>query len=229
MARKARTATRLAAGVGIMLAAMAGSISVAQASAPVRPGIQPPLRVQARVTVPPRAVSAAALSQAEMVPPDTLQAIANLALQPFTFEAEDWGDRPDLGFSVQDMSGWGSQWSGNKQIFWNPQPPGSSFKWDFSAPGGAMLRIYLTAAPDYGNMSIRLGCYQKVSENYYQLRSQHLLSYEGHASSVSRRMVAYPLAIDPKCKTADMFRLLFTSQPMSGRVLGGIDSIVVSK
>jgi hypothetical protein len=42
------------------------------------------------------------------------------------FEAEDWGDDPKLGFVVQDMTPFGSGWSGNKQIFWNPGPPPSS-------------------------------------------------------------------------------------------------------
>jgi len=172
--------------------------------------------VQTRV-VAPRVVSSATLPQAEMVAPEQVHAMTNLILQPFTFEAEDWGDRPDLGFTVQDMAGFGNEWSGNKQIFWNPQPPHNAFKWDFSAPGGKMLRIYLTAAPDYANLTIRLGCYRQVSENYYQLMSQRFMSYNGYASTVIRRQVVYPLVFDPQCQNADMFRLLFTAQPAGAR------------
>lgn len=228
MVRTPRHKARLLATLGAFLAAGAGFVFPAQASEPVKPVIQAPLRAQTRV-VTPRVVSSATLPQAEMVAPELVHAMTNLVLQPFTFEAEDWGDRPDLGFTVQDMTGFGNEWSGNKQIFWNPQPPHNAFKWDFSAPGGAMLRIYLTAAPDYANLNIRLGCYRQVSENYYQLMSQRLMTYNGYASTVTRRQVVYPLVFDPQCKNADMFRLLFTAQPAGNKTFGGIDSIVVSK
>ncbi|HSQ96704.1 MAG TPA: hypothetical protein VLM18_11490 [Croceibacterium sp.] len=127
------------------------------------------------------------------------------------------------------MSGWGSEWSGNKQIFWNPPADVHSFKWDFSVTGGKMLRIDLTAAPDYAPLTITLGCYRQLSQNYYQLQSQHEMHFAGYATSVRRQTVGLPLSIDPKCVSADMYRLLFVAKPQEGRTFGGIDMIEVNR
>jgi len=233
IARRARHRTRLLVAFGALLAAGGGSAVLAQATQQEAqrieaPRIQAPIQVQKRA-IAPRVVSGATLSKNEAVAPELVHKLDIPAILDFTVEAEDWGEMPELGFTVQDMSGWGSEWSGNKQIFWNPQPPAKAFKWDFSVTGGKMLRIYLTAAPDYANLSIKLGCYRQVSENYYQLSSEHKMFYEGYATSVRRRSVAYPLTFDPKCATADMYRLLFIAQQSEGRTFGGIDSIVVTR
>lgn len=223
----------LLAALGAVLAAGGGSALPAQASEPeVRrteaPKIAAPVRTHTRV-IAPRVLAAPTLSQAETVAPELVHRMDIPALLTFTVEAEDWGDKPELGFTVQDMSGWGSEWSGNKQIFWNPQAPAYAFKWDFSVAAGKMLRINLTAAPDYADLDIRLGCYRQITENYYQLDSQHNLFFEGYATSVRRRSVSYPLTIDPKCRNAAMYRLLFVARQREGRTFGGIDSIVVTR
>jgi len=237
MARNAEHNARYPAALGTalgaaLLAAGGGFTLPAQANEPVKPAIlapvQPTLQVQKRA-VAPRVVPKAALPPSATIAPDQIHKMVQLPLQPYTFEAEDWGELPNLGMSVQDMSGWGSQWSGNKQIFWNPLPPYYAFKWDFSAPGGQLLKINLTGAPDYADLTIRLGCYRQMSSNYYQLKSQHLLSYKGYASTVLRRTVTYPLFVDPQCKAADMFRLTFTATQSAGKTFGGIDSIEVTR
>ncbi len=224
-----RKAAGLLTAFGALLAVAGGSPALGQQNVqPVTPRIQAPVRAQARV-IAPRVVSLATLPKTETVAPNLVHRMASPALLNFTVEAEDWGDMPDLGFTVQDMSGWGSEWSGNKQIFWDPQPPGKAFKWDFSVTGGKMLRVYLTAAPDYADLSITIGCYRQVSDNYYQLQSQHSMVYEGYATSVRRKSVAYPMTSDPKCATADMYRLLFVALQKEGKTFGGIDSIVVTR
>lgn len=219
---------RIPAVLGALLLAGASAVSIAQAGEPVRPAIQAQPRVHVRATLP-RVTPSAVLSQSEMVAPENIHAITNLALVPYSFEAEDWGEMPELGFTVQDMSGWGSQWSGNRQIFWNPQAPGNAFKWDFSAVGGRLLHINLTAAPDYADLTIRLGCYEQVSEHQYQLRAQVTRAYNGYAAAVTRRQVIFNVALDPRCRDADMFRLLFTANPVTNRRFAGIDNIVVTR
>ena len=233
IATRARHRTRLLAAFGALLAVGGGSALLAQVSAPEAqrieaPRIEAPVRTQTRV-IAPRVLAAPSLSQAETVVPNLVHRMDIPELLTFTVEAEDWGEMPELGFTVQDMSGWGNFWSGNKQIFWNPQAPAYAFKWDFSVAAGKMLRINLTAAPDYADLDIRLGCYRQVSENYYQLESQHNLFFEGYATSVRRRSVVYPLTNDPKCRTADMYRLLFVAKQREGRTFGGIDNIVVTR
>jgi hypothetical protein len=227
-AARARRRTLLLAACGALLASGAASAVLAQATVREAPRIEAPVRAQTRV-IAPRVLAAPTLTQAETVAPDLVHKMDIPALLTFTVEAEEWGDNPALGFTVQDMSGWGSDWSGNKQIFWNPQPPGYAFKWDFSVTAGKMLRINLTAAPDYANLDIRLGCYRQVSANYYQLDSQHNLFFEGYATSVRRRFVSYPLTVDPKCRDAAMYRLLFVAKQSEGRTFAGIDSIVVTR
>ena len=213
---------------------LAGGAAAAEAP-PVLSGAQPALQqqtsLQARVRASalPRRAEIAPLPARATIPPDQLHALTALAMRAYFFEAEDWGEIPELGFTVQDMSGWGSQWSGNRQIFWNPQAPGNVFKWDFAAPGGRILRIHLTGAPDYADLVIRLGCYRKLGENQYQLAAQRTLSYNGRASQVVRRQVAYPLYLVPQCRTADALRLVFTANPVSNRKFAGIDAIEVSR
>ncbi|GGD88688.1 hypothetical protein GCM10011515_05450 [Tsuneonella deserti] len=167
------------------------------------------------------------LAPAESIPADQVLRLALAPLTDWVFEAEDWGERPELGLSVQDMSGWGSEWSRDRQIFWNPQPPAYVFKWDFSVSAARYLRINLTAAPDYAPLTIRLGCYRQTAANYYQLLSEHVMYHDGYATSVRRQSVGFPIVVDPKCKTADMYRLLFVAKPSEGRTFGGIDNIVV--
>lgn len=228
IASRRKTAGLLAAFGALLAVAGAPQALGQQSVQQVTPRIQAPVRAQARV-IAPRVVSLATLPQTATVTPNMVHRMAIPALLNFTVEAEDWGEMPDLGFTVQDMSGWGSEWSGNKQIFWNPQPPSQAFKWDFSVTGGKVLRVYLTAAPDYANMDITLGCYRQVSQNYYQLQSQHKQFYNGYATSVRRQVVVWPLTFDPKCASADMYRLLFVAKQSEGRTFGGIDSIVVQR
>lgn len=227
-AGRGRRRTRFLAAFGALLASCAGSAAVAQVTVREAPRIEAPVRAQTRV-IAPRVVAAPTLAQVEVVAPELVHRLDIPALLTFTVEAEEWGEMPELGFTVQDMSGWGSEWSGNKQIFWNPQPPGFAFKYDFSVAAGKMLRINLTAAPDYANLDIRLGCYRQLSENYYQLDSQHNLFFEGYATSVRHRFVSYPLTVDPKCRDAAMYRLLFVAKQSEGRTFAGIDSIVVTR
>ncbi len=151
------------------------------------------------------------------------------AMTHTVFEAEDWGDIPTLGLSVQDMTSFGSTWSGNKQIFWNPAAA-HSFKWDFKAPAGKRLTLDLTAAPDYGLMKITLVCYKQHAPPYtfYVPVETVARTHDGYATSVRRQRVE--ILLSAPCRQADAYRLIFTlTQASPDRRFGGIDRIVVAK
>lgn len=208
------------------------SLLLAGAAPPtLGPRIAPPVVQEvARQAVQPAVVDdPAALPPTLTIAPDRIRAMTSLVLQPYTVEAEEWGDMPALGLSVQDMTGWGNQWSGGKQAFWSPQEP-KAFKYDFSAVAGMLVIVNLTAAPDYADLQVKLGCYRKVNDVQYQYLGQMLKGYEGFASQVTRRRVIFAVANHPQCRNADSYRLVFSVMPSPpGRVYGGIDSIVVTR
>jgi len=166
--------------------------------------------------------------------PDTVQetkvdiSAALYAMKHTVFEAEDWGDIPKLGLSVQNMAPFGNRWSGDKQIFWNPV--GKSFYWDFKAPSGKVMSLDLTSAPDYGVMKIALLCYKKqgLYNAFYHVVGKAARTHDGYAATVTRKRVSIPLQAG--CAFADFYRLFFALNASSGnRRLGGIDRIVVAK
>lgn len=129
------------------------------------------------------------------------------------------------------MTPFGSGWSGNKQIFWNPVF--YRFQWDFKAPDAKTLALDLTAAPDYGKMKITLRCFITIAGQFgmpIPSAAEQVKMYDGYATSVQRRHLL--LFQYGQCMKAKGYRLTFELWPSSAhpdRRLGGIDRIVVSK
>lgn len=217
--------------------ALSGFALLAGASAPPVILGPAPAATQAASQAPVVRPSAArANGTAELPPrltlsPDRIRAMTALVLQPYKVEAEEWGEIPELGLSVQDMTGWGSQWSGGKQIFWAPGDM-NSFKYDFSAVAGVLVVVNYTTAPDYADVQVKLGCYRKVGDGpgQYQYLGQIVRSYSGYSQTVARQRLVFPVRNHPQCRNGDAWRLIFTMLPSaSGKVRGGIDSILVTR
>ncbi len=65
----------------------------------------------------------------------------------------------------QDMRGFGSQWSGNAQLFWGCPQSGSELTVSFEVTeAGSGLRFGFTKAPDYGTFEVSLDG-KKIGEN----------------------------------------------------------------
>ncbi|HEX9181315.1 MAG TPA: hypothetical protein VF859_13020 [Burkholderiales bacterium] len=62
------------------------------------------------------------------------------------------------GVTVQAMAGFGSGWSGNAQLFWTGGKVGAVLDLviDVPAPGTYGVELYLTRAPDYGDVKIEV-------------------------------------------------------------------------
>lgn len=151
------------------------------------------------------------------------------AMTHTVFEGESWGEIPELGLSVQDMTSFVGKWSGNKQIFWNSNVA-ASFKWDFAAPGAKSLTFDMTGAPDYGIIKIRLFCYRKTAQGYFVPMGTRERVYDGYATSVRRKTTGISLLGSPPCASADAYRLVFIfASTAADRRFGGIDRIVVAK
>ena len=83
-----------------------------------------------------------------------------------TFEAEAFGDHPELGLSVQEMSGFGAGWSGNAQLFWRPNRPMTWVRLPFRIePGSYAVRIDMPQAPDYGTVDLSI-VYRASAANF---------------------------------------------------------------
>jgi hypothetical protein len=59
---------------------------------------------------------------------------------------------------VQEMSGFGSGWSGNAQLFWSEGAPGAVLDLlvDVPADSRYAVEIYMTRAPDFGKLSFEI-------------------------------------------------------------------------
>jgi len=157
-------------------------------------------------------------------------AAALYAMTHTVFEGEAWGEIPELGLSVQDMTPFAGKWSGNKQIFWNASVK-PVFQWDFAAPKAKSLTFDMTAAPDYGTITIRLFCFRKTPYGTYMLKGTLQRIYDGYATSVRRKTTAITLlGAYNNCYGSDAYRLIFSfTATAPGRRYGGIDRIVVTK
>jgi hypothetical protein len=60
--------------------------------------------------------------------------------------------------TVQAMAGFGSGWSGNAQLFWSGGAVGAVLDLviDIPAPGTWGVELYLTRAPDYGDLKVEV-------------------------------------------------------------------------
>lgn len=91
--------------------------------------------------------------------------VAAAAVQPTQMEIEGEAFVTSGAFqlnggqaSVQQMSGFGSGWSGNAQLFWSEGAPGAVLDLLVDVPAASKyaLEIYLTRAPDFGQLSFEI-------------------------------------------------------------------------
>lgn len=213
----------------LAVASMSGPFSVLardqpSTSAPAGTSAQPSTpTISARARVDTAVLPRAADEQTAVAAKIDVSAVI-YSMKHTVFEAEDWGDIPKLGLSVQDMTPFGTAWSGNKHIFWNPTPivMYKGFYWDFKAPGTKTISIDLTAAPDYRKMQISLMCYVLAGPYKTPNLITQVRMYDGYATTVKRQNVTFA-----PCGGGPFYRLIF--KPFVGpanRPFGGIDRIV---
>ncbi|GMW08094.1 MAG: hypothetical protein QY320_00010 [Gammaproteobacteria bacterium] len=91
--------------------------------------------------------------------------VAAAAVQPAQMEIEGEAFVTSGAFQlnggqarVQEMSGFGSGWSGNAQLFWSDGTPGAVLDLLVDVPAAAKyaLEIYMTRAPDFGQISFEI-------------------------------------------------------------------------
>jgi hypothetical protein len=92
-------------------------------------------------------------------------AAANVSLRPrmLNFEAEDLFSANKImvgggNAGPQSMSGFGSGWSNNSQLFWGQGSPGAVLDLILDVPAAATyaVELYMTRAPDYGILKIEV-------------------------------------------------------------------------
>jgi hypothetical protein len=145
-------------------------------------------------------------------------------------EGEALGENPELGLFVQDMTSFGTSWSANKQLFW--KPGADSFEWQFKDRTARTIKLDLTAAPDYGSMTISLHCVRRMPPYYGKVMWLTLatVSFDGYAPSVQRKRVEMTKPAGSICDPPGIHKLVFKlTATAPDRRYGGIDRFWITK
>lgn len=132
-------------------------------------------------------LACAAVAYAQSSPADSMPAhlfegpVRTGERAALSYEAESFADgrlahAREGRMIAQDMRAYGSEWSGNAQLFFAARGRGSHLLMELPALGPAKYRVdvYLTRAPDYGRLRIGLGSGEKA------------IDFEGYAPGVER-------------------------------------------
>ncbi len=126
--------------------------------------------------------------------------------------------RPNAGnVSVQDMTGFGREWSGGSQLFWGPEKRGDRLDLPFSiaSSGNYKITSYFTQGPDYGIVRI-------------ELNGNSLFTFDGFSKQVQR---SEPLSFDSVPLTAgrNTLSLIVAGKGReSSGLLVGFDQMTIS-
>jgi len=119
---------------------------------------------------------------------------------------------------IQDMSGFGPQWAGRRQVFFQPKRLGRQFgvKIPVEVAGRYAVRLRITRAQDYGRFSLAV-------EGSAEPSTPHALEGTGPGVSLSN-----PIAVGTYTFAAGENRLVFTVEdhgPASSGYAVGLDEI----
>ncbi|MEX0628490.1 MAG: hypothetical protein WEB63_05680 [Cucumibacter sp.] len=118
---------------------------------------------------------------------------------------------------VQDMSGFGPQWSGNQQVLWTGGLRGASMTLplNVSEPGTYLVELDLTQAPDFGDLAFEVDGAPASG------------AFSGFASEVVRASVSIgTFSMQPG---THWLRLIITGKsPQSSNYLAGLDRVVLT-